>query len=387
MNELMFTLFTICSFLIVYHFVGYSFIMSMIVNMWQKDALKNSDSISLTDKDFPSVEIIIPVRNEEKFVIEKYRNVLALQYPRDKLKISFFCNGCTDDSYEKVLSEHNKHKEAINRIKIVNIAERVGKISVINQAVSNSDADIIVLTDVSATIPSDALFQLLKHFQVPAVGVVCPSYRLADQTHLGEISYWNYQTKIKTNESKLGGSFHGHGAFYCFRRELFEPLPSDTINDDVIIPGSIVIKGYRVVYDNSVHALELAPTLPGQDFLRRVRISAGNVQQVFRLIRLLLPRYRWVAFCFFSGKVLRVLMPFCLLVTFASSLLLIGFSGWFAFIFAGQLLLYSAALLRHRNSLLTGNRWMEIIYYFSLGNLAMLRGSIAYACTTKRFHW
>ncbi|GAL11026.1 glycosyltransferase SypQ [Vibrio astriarenae] len=74
------------------------------------------------------------------------------------------------------------------------------------------------------------------------------------------------------------------------------------INDDFIIPMEIVSRGYDAVYDNNVIATEMEPTDLSDDFSRRLRISAGNMQQALFLGKLFHPRFRRVAFAFFSGK-------------------------------------------------------------------------------------
>ncbi|NMV11706.1 glycosyltransferase family 2 protein, partial [Vibrio parahaemolyticus] len=97
-----------------------------------------------------------------------------------------------------------------------------------------------------------------------------------------------------------------HGAFYTFRTHLFEPLEVSTINDDFILPMRIVLRGYSAIYEPNMLALELEQSSDDADFKRRLRISAGNMQQLMQLKKLLLPRYRGTAFAFLSGKVLRL---------------------------------------------------------------------------------
>ena len=70
------------------------------------------------------------------------------------------------------------------------------------------------------------------------------------------------------------------------------------------------------------------------DRRRRVRIAAGNAQQLARFRGILRPAFRGVAFAFGSGKALRVLMPFCLLWLLVGSALLAPEHGIFAVLFA-----------------------------------------------------
>lgn len=54
----------------------------------------------------------------------------------------------------------------------------------------------------------------------------------------------------------------------------------------------IVLRGFTSVYEPKMLALELEQSSDDADFKRRLRISAGNMQQLMQLKKLLLPRYR-----------------------------------------------------------------------------------------------
>jgi lipopolysaccharide/colanic/teichoic acid biosynthesis glycosyltransferase len=154
------------------------------------------------------------------------------------------------------------------------------------------------------------LLRAAAHFADPSIGVVCGGYRLRDAGSEGERAYWAYQTSIKADEAAVAAPMGAHGAFYLFRRAHWTVLAPDTINDDFILPMSIVAKGYRAVYDAEIMAVELERTRPAQEFNRRVRIGAGNMQQVLRLPVLADPRRGALAFVFLSGKALRPFIPF-----------------------------------------------------------------------------
>jgi cellulose synthase/poly-beta-1,6-N-acetylglucosamine synthase-like glycosyltransferase len=165
------------------------------------------------------------------------------------------------------------------------------------------------LNDASALVEANALVQAAKHFADDNVGVVCGTYRLIAGSE-GEMAYWDYQTQVKADEAALAAPMGAHGAFYLFRRSLWLPLPADTINDDFILPMRIVLQGYRAVYDPLIVAMELERSCRKHEFRRRMRIGAGNLQQVLRLAGLGNPRRGYLAFVFLSGKALRAIMPF-----------------------------------------------------------------------------
>lgn len=267
----------------------------------------------------PSMTLIVPAHNEAAVIAQKIANIVALDYPREKLTVVIACDGCTDDTPAIARAAAARYCASLDiRVHVNEV--NAGKVAVLNAEIAAAQGDIVALSDSSAMLEPDALRAAAGHFADAGVGVVCPTYRLAAAGSEGERAYWAYQTRIKADEAALGSPIGAHGAFYLFRRKLWTPLPADTINDDVILPMRIVAAGYRAVYDTGIAATEIEQTQPSQEWRRRVRIGAGNLQQVLRLPALASPRRRGLAFVFLSGKALRPLIPFLVLATFIATL-------------------------------------------------------------------
>ena len=230
-------------------------------------------------------------------------------------------------------------------ITLVEYQPNIGKVAVLNDQIARTGSEIVALRDASALVGSDALIRAAEHFRDPIVGVVTGTYSMVLSGTKGETTYWRYQSEVRASESALAGPMGAHGAFYLFRRAAWTPLPQDTINDDFVLPMTIVLHGYRAVQDPAITASELERTKSGQDFWRRVRIGAGNLQQVIRLARLGDPRRGWVSFAFLSGKGLRGILPF-LLIGLVLTSLWGGLQGHrvFGFLFAFEVLIAGWAL-------------------------------------------
>lgn len=291
----------------IYHHAAYPLALRALANR----ARQNKPAAPASGPAFqlPRVALIIPAHNEAKVIVRRIENCAALDYPEDKLEIVIVCDGCTDATAELARAAVRLQTTGI-RIRIEELTENIGKIAVLNQTIPQTDCDVVALSDASAMLEPDAIRRAAGHFADPAVGVVCPSYKISENSSEGERAYWAYQTRIKADEAALGSPIGAHGAFYLFRRSEWSALPSDTINDDVIIPMRIVSRGFQAVYDTSITAVEIETTQPGQEWQRRVRIGAGNLQQAIRLVSLANPLRPGLAFTFLSGKALRAAMPF-----------------------------------------------------------------------------
>jgi len=342
-----------------------------------------------TDDDIklPTITIMIPAYNEQQWIAEKIRNLAVLDYPTKRLKIIIACDGCSDDSAKVAMQISSEAECQHLQIEILAFKKNRGKVAVINEVMRGITSDLVVLSDVSALVSVDALLIAAEHFKDPNIGVLNSHYHLLNPGSTGEAIYWRYQSNIKASEATLGSTLGAHGAFYLFRRSLFQPLAPDTINDNFILPMKIVAAGYRADYENTINALELEKADNVQDHQRRYRIAAGNFQQLLRLKKLLLPSYGGVAFAFISGKALRVLMPFLMIFSLVGSLLLsidyllfafLAIIQVFAYLLAGWCLLFCSK---------RSNRLIEALAYLVGGHTAGLVGTLRYLFGLERGHW
>ncbi|MCE7565589.1 glycosyltransferase family 2 protein [Aliivibrio fischeri] len=376
--------------IVIYHHALYPILLRWFASRHPIKAIKptcRNFAESKKDRTLPSITMIIPAYNESQWIAEKIRNLSCLDYPSSKLKIIIACDGCTDDT---VTIAYNTIQEALcadTHFEILDFEHNRGKVALLNQLIPQyQSSDVIALSDVSALLSYDALLIAAKHFENKNIGVVNPTYHLLAPSSEGEKKYWEYQTLIKQQEATLGSSLGSHGAFYLFRSELFIQLESDTINDDFILPMMIVKQGYQAVYDPSILALELEHVVQEEDFSRRLRISAGNVQQLFRLITLFNPKYKGTAFTFFSGKGLRAMMPYFMLIAYIGSACLLS-NPLFLIAFIGQTIGYCIGIISLFLPALFSNKYCQILAYLISGHTANLLGGLNYLLKKPTVPW
>jgi len=303
-------------------------------------------------------------------------------------RIRIVCDGCTDDTARLARAAIADHPWTGVDIVVEEHPVNRGKVAVLNEAIAEETAELVLLTDASAALPPDALVRLAAHFVDPSVGVAGGRYVLDRPGSPGEAVYWAYQTEIKRTEACLGSPMGFHGAGYMVRRDRWSPMEPDTINDDFVMPMRIVADGSRGVYDSGLQTLELERSQPGQEFRRRVRIGAGNLQQAIRLMALADPRRPGLAFVFLSSKFLRAFMPLLLVATLLSSLVLAADGvPFFQFVAALQVAGYGfcAALLATRE--LPWPKLLRLPAYLVEGYAAGLVGTLRYMAGRERGRW
>ena len=381
---------------IVYTYVGYPLVLTLISaahqlrSDWQqvsgngKSNASGSSSVNVTRRiaaqaDLPQVAVLVAAFNEEQHIAQRIANLLNQDYPAERLHIYIGSDASSDRTADIVRSL------AHPRLTFVDFTARRGKASVINDLAAMATEEILAFTDANTSFLPDAVQKLVRHFGRPEVACVCGELRLVkasavptatpqtasdNQDHI----YWRYERLLKFFESRIGGLLGANGGVYALRRELYRAIPSNTIVDDFWISMQVVESGQRCVYDPEAVALEVIPERISDEFRRRVRIGLGNYQAFKRFANLLSPLRGTVAFTFFSHKVLRWLVPHCMLLVFACNLLLV-MQPFYAALLLAQLLFYGGAWYAWRRSL-TGAapKALRLPLFFVSMNLGLWMG-------------
>lgn len=366
-------LFWVSTIGIVYAYVGYPLLL-LVLQLFIRRPVRRAPIE-------PFVSLIVPAYNEGRVIEEKLRNLTTLDYPPEKLEIIIASDGSTDNTAELA-----KRFQSPVRIRVLAFPQNRGKMSVLNDAVRESTGDILVFSDASATLQRDALRHLVSNFADPKVGAVSGLYRVlrASEAKLGvqEELYWKYETFLKSVESSLSSTVGGHGAILAVRKSLYPFPDTHVVNDDHVIPMRVLASGCRVIYDNRAIASEKASEMSG--FQRRVRIMAGNLQQL-REIRCLVWPIQFLPLVFvISRKALRSLVPLLLVLMAASNLFLLH-ADFYRITGVCQLAFYGLAGIGSRWNLRPG--LLRLPYYFCSINAAYLFGALQFPLGIKKLKW
>ncbi len=325
----------------------------------------------------PTVTVLIPAYNEAEHIEGKIRDSLALDYPAEKMEILVACDGSRDQTPRIAQSLADGV-----RVRVLSFPENRGKISTLNDGVREAHGEIVVFTDATALLYPDSVRWLMTNFADPEVGAASGRYTVvrADEVGIGksEDFYWKYETFLKVQESELDSMLGAHGHLHAIRRELYPYPPAGTINDDYVIPVSVLAHGHRAVYEPRAVVYEEAREMTG--FGRRIRIMAGNVQQIREIKGLLRPFRPLPVFFFLSHKVIRLAVPFAMVAALVTNLFLIASPFYLAILYL-QALFYLLALAGAFVSLRP--KILRLPYYFAMINASVFFG-VYHAMTSRR---
>lgn len=337
--------------LVTYTYAGYPLVVWLLSRRRER---QTTDGTNIhNNSPLPRVSIVIAAYREESVILERLNNLAKLDYPSDQLEILIGCDGNEDLTGELVSTYDNE------QIRLIEFEERRGKASVLNDCIPQATGEIIVFSDANTNMDPQCIKQLVRHFQDESIGCVCGQLILEDPTTGKNVDglYWKYENFLKHCETKLGAVLGVNGALYALRKSLFSPIPAETVNDDFLIGMRVHLVGRRLIYDATAFASEETATSVHAEFKRRIRIGTGAFQSLRHLKGLLNPKYGYVAFAFWSHKLLRWLCPAFLVIALIANLCLLH-SSVYQMTLLAQGLFYLSAFVGMK--FVSGSRYLKL---------------------------
>jgi cellulose synthase/poly-beta-1,6-N-acetylglucosamine synthase-like glycosyltransferase len=302
---------------------------------------RKKPSASPPSQEFPFVSVILSVYNEEVALPEKLANILALDYPSNRLEFLVASDGSNDRTAEIVAGSEDQ------RVRLLDYPSRRGRALVSNDAVEAARGEWLLFTDADTKMAPDFLYALLPHLLDQGVGVVDGSMicvNEADSAIAEDVGfYWRYESALKQAESQLGWLSSTFGACTAVRRTVFRPLlPTEDV--DFTTPLDAVKDGYRVVHEPSAQVYEVTHGDLRTQFNARVRMVTKNLPGTLRKIDGRLLRRPLILFALVSHKLLRWATPVLLLAALALNLALAA-QGRLVPLLVAQLALYLVVLV------------------------------------------
>jgi glycosyltransferase involved in cell wall biosynthesis len=288
---------------------------------------------------------VLAVHNGAALLPQKIQHLLDLDYSSIK-EIILVSDGSTDGTAELLNSiEHP-------RLTTIVLDSHEGKAVAVNAGVAAATSDVILFVDIRPEIAPGALDQLVSNFADESVGCVSGNLKLREEGHdaasaaVGSL-YWRYEQWIRTCEGMRDSPVGVYGGFYAVRRNLAVRQPIGIILDDMFQPLSIIRQGYRSVVDPAAYVFDTWPKKVEGEFNRKVRTLAGNYQ-LFQLAPWTLTFENRVFFQLISHKVMRLIVPYLLMLVLVSASVLATKSTIFAVFAAVQLFSWAIALVSLR---------------------------------------
>jgi poly-beta-1,6-N-acetyl-D-glucosamine synthase len=271
----------------------------------------------------PRVTVVIAAYREAGTIARKLESLAQQSYPAELVDVVVACDGSDDGTPEAARAAAAAHLPG--RVQVLTLPARRGKPQALNAAARDAGGEVLLLTDARQPLSPNAIEALVDDLGDPEVGVAGGELVLGGDAPAG--AYWKYEALIRKWEGRAGSTVGVSGALYAIRRALWQPMPDETILDDVLQPMRARLAGKRVVFEPAAQAFDTAAESK-REFGRKVRTLSGNFQLLLLLPGLLSPLRNPSWFDFVSHKLCRLFVPYALVVAFVASALLPAPISW-----------------------------------------------------------
>lgn len=362
--------------IVFYTYIGYGILLYLIIRLKRLLVGTPREAVLPTDEELPTMTLMICAYNEEDVVAEKMENTLALDYPREKLRIMWVTDGSNDRT--------NDLLAAYPEVDIVFSPERRGKTAALKHGLQELKTRYVTFTDANTMINSSALREIARLFMDPSVGCVSGEKRVAakkegEMAAEGEGLYWRYESTIKKWDSELYSAMGAAGELYAVDPLLIKEIPDEALLDDFMMSMLIVDAGKRIAYTADAYAQEYGSANIFEESKRKRRIAAGGLQSIWWLRHMLNPlKQPLVTFQYVSHRVLRwSITPIAMAILLIVNILLAANNGGklYELCLLLQITFYLMALAGWLlNRIGRKNRLFYTAYYFVFMNINVFRG-------------
>lgn len=172
----------------------------------------------------PLVTIVVPCRNEERYIVECLDSILACDYPSDRLEV-LVVDGMSDDGTRAVLADYAARNPLV---RILDNPRRITPVA-LNLAIRAARGEVIVRMDAHVVYPRNYVSRLvaaLDEFGADNVGAVLRTLP-ANQTAMGKAIAigMSHPFGVGTSYFRIGTDqprWVDTIAFFCIRRATFD---------------------------------------------------------------------------------------------------------------------------------------------------------------------
>src|SRR5712691_5993977 len=119
----------------------------------------------------PRCSVIVPCRNERKYIARCLDSIIANSYPKDRLEV-LVVDGQSEDGTRDIIAKYTRQYHFIRLL--VNAKRLIP--SAMNRGVSEATGDVIMKMDAHSTYPADYIeksITYLQNYDADNVGGVC----------------------------------------------------------------------------------------------------------------------------------------------------------------------------------------------------------------------
>lgn len=299
-------------------FLGLYFEVFLLISFFEKRPAEKTRSLPAR---YPSVAILVPCWNKGATLGPTVESLLALDYPKDKLKVVIIDDGSTDNTFEAAQTFAGNPQVDIFQKK-----NEGSKFSALNFGLAHSDSELVGCLDADSFVAHDALLEMVKAFEDnPDVMAAAPSMKVNQPRNLLELMQaveYTFGIFYKKMFDNINAISVLPGPFSIYRRKLFEivgPFRRAHHTEDMEMAFRMHVHGLKIT---NVHTAVVYTNVP--------RTVPSLIRQRTRWSRGFLENSKDYYFMYFNrkyGNFGMLVLPLWF-IAFCSGLYMATFAAW-----------------------------------------------------------
>jgi hyaluronan synthase len=219
---------------------------------------------------YPELSILIPVKNEEKFIFETIYKANNTGYPKEKIKLIVIDDGSDDATWNEIL----RAKKIFNNLVTDRNPIACGKLKTLLRCAENAPGEFYLLLDSDTLLEKNSIENAIAHFTSSEIGIVAGHTQVTNEkdnllTRIQGYQYFIAHRLTKSFESAFGLVTCAPGCFSVYRASLFNKhklnwsekkfLGKNCVSGEDRALTNLILKNHPVVYADNAKAKTLVP--------------------------------------------------------------------------------------------------------------------------------
>lgn len=231
----------------------------------------------------PTVDILIPAKNEARVIERTVRGFLQIDYPSFNVWV---IDDASDDQTPEILERLKKEFPNFNYISRP-AGSYPGKSAGLNDALPHCRAEVIAVFDADASVAPDFLKRILPVLEPDRVGAVQAQKRIYENQKSMwlpscQSSEYALDTYFQVGRDLIGGAVELRGNGQLIKREALIDVGgwnNKAITDDLDLTMRLMLSNWRLRFSPDTHVYEEAVTTWTGLMRQRRRWAEGSIRR------------------------------------------------------------------------------------------------------------
>jgi len=273
---------------------------------------------------FPSVSVIIPVKDEEAHIAGTIQHCFQSRYPHDRFEVLVVDDGSTDGTW-RVLT---KLQENQPNLRLLQFKKNHGKRYAMATGAEAAKGEILIYVDSDSFIDPEGIYRIVQPFSNGAVGAVAGHTQVVVEStnvisKMEAVRYWVSHQLFKTAESLFGVVTCCPGAFSAYRKTSVMKVLSSwlhqtflgtqaTFGDDRSLTNYI-LRDFEVLYHAGAVCTTHVPNAWNKFFRQQLRWKKSWARETIIGSTIMYKKHPVAVLSYYVNIFLTLLSPFVFL--------------------------------------------------------------------------